>query len=225
MRLLDWIRARRNTTGRVGFVGSGLRSSAAVAIAAVVAGAGASSAQDLDPWDTPEPERTRSYDRSADTGSDRERRPLSTRFGIGFTADPDTFLMGLEVDYHVLRAVSVGAQIHVGVDDDQSLLSPVLYGRYHLFGGDFDVNDTVDKLSAYGHVGLGFNYQDFDGRPRPRRDDDDLQFLWNTGVGLEYAINEDVSVNSQMLLNFVPNGLFGDHSYFSWEIVGVRYRF
>ena len=188
-----------------------------------VQGAGA---QDLDPWDTPEPERRRSYDRGASSIGDlREERPLSARFGIGFTADPDTFLMGLEVDYHVMRSVSIGTQLHLGVDDDQSLVAPVAYGRYHLFLSDFGLGEMFDPVSGYGHVGLGINYQDFDGSRRPRRDDDELEFMWNTGLGVEYALNDEVSINSQMMLNFMPDGVFGDHSYFSWEIVGVRYRF
>ena len=185
-------------------------------------------AQDLDPWDTPEPERRRSYDRGATTGGDlREERPLSARFGMGFTADPSTFLMGLEVDYHLMRAFSVGTQLHLGFDEDHSLVAPVAFGRYHLYGSDFEFGEFVDRMNAYGHVGLGINYQDFDGstRRRPRRDDDDLEFMWNTGVGVEYVLNDEVSINSQMMLNFIPDGLFGDHSYFSWEIVGVRYRF
>ena len=60
--------------------------------------------------------------------------------------------------------------------------------------------------------------------------DDDTAFLLSPGFGVDFRINEHVSVGSQMLFNIIPTGIhddtpIDDQFYYSWEVIGLRYRF
>src|SRR5688572_29421934 len=56
--------------------------------------------------------------------------PFSLRAGIGCTSSPTTFLMGFEGDYEVAEQFSLGVHVQLGLDDDDTIVSPVAYGRY-----------------------------------------------------------------------------------------------
>ena len=60
--------------------------------------------------------------------------------------------------------------------------------------------------------------------------DDDTQFLLSPGFGVDFRINEHLSVGSQMLFNIIPAAIhdhtrIDDQFYYSWEVVGLRLRF
>ena len=78
------------------------------------------------------------------------------------------------------------------------------------------------------HLGIGFSWWDAD--VYKGVDDDDTQFLLSPGFGVDFRINETVSVGSQMLFNVIPGAIHDDKPiddtfYYSWEVIGLRFRF
>ena len=146
-----------------------------------------------------------------------EGGPFSVQAGLGFTADPDAFLLEFEGNYRLGDGLSVGPLLQLGLDDDFTLVSPSGYVRY-----TFDLSHVtapeLRRLQPYVQGGLGFTYIDDD-------DDDDIGFLISFGFGADYPITDSVSLGSRMLFNFLPDDVVDENFYFSWQVVGVRYRF
>jgi hypothetical protein len=140
------------------------------------------------------------------------------RTGIGFTASPETFLMNFDGEYRFASNVAVGAAMQIGVKSGLTIVSPVAYARY-IFSLDGASSETVRRLEPYVQTGLGLSYWNRDsGR-------DDTEFLLNFGGGLDYRVSDSVSLGTRMLFNFLPNKIFGDTFYYTWEMVSFRYRF
>ncbi len=151
--------------------------------------------------------------------------PFSVQAGLGFTADPDAFLLNFEGDYRLGDALSAGAMLHLGLDGDFTIVSPAAYVRY-----SFDLsemNTGLRDLTPFVQGGLGFTYIDIDlpSFAPPGIDDDDIGFMFNFGFGAEYAFTDQISVSSKMLFNILPTEVFNDNFYYSWEIAAFRYRF
>ena len=51
------------------------------------------------------------------------RSVWSARSAIGFTADPDAFLMSFEGDYRFSQSTSLGLLLFLGVEDDMNLVA------------------------------------------------------------------------------------------------------
>jgi opacity protein-like surface antigen len=129
--------------------------------------------------------------------------PFSVQAGLGFTADPEAFLLNFEGDYHF------------------TIVSPAAYVRY-----SFDLsemNTGLRDLTPFVQGGLGFTYIDID--LPPGIDDDDIGFMFNFGFGAEYAFTDHISVSSKMLFNILPVEVFNNNFYYSWEVAAFRYRF
>ena len=151
--------------------------------------------------------------------------PFAVQAGLGFTADPDAFLLNFEGDYRLGDALSVGAMLHLGLDGDFTIVSPAAYVRY-----SFDLsemNTGLRDLTPFVQGGLGFTYIDIDlpSFAPPGIDDDDIGFMFNFGFGAEYALTDQISVSSKMLFNILPTEVFDDNFYYSWEVAALRYRF
>lgn len=159
---------------------------------------------------------------SGQTASRDEPGPFSVRTGLGFAIDPDSFLLAFEGDYAITHHISAGVLVELGLDDDLIFVSPVAYGRYRFDLSDFTDEESVHKLFPFLHGGVGLTHWDVDDRPG---DDDDTEFLMNFGFGVEYEVAEEVSVVSQMLFNIVPDKVFDERFYYSWEVLSVRYKF
>ncbi len=147
--------------------------------------------------------------------------PFAVQAGLGFTADPDAFLMNFEADFRVNDAFSVGAMLHLGLDDDVKFVYSAAYARY-----SFDLsglNADLAKLTPFVQGGLGFTHIEKD--VPGGGDDDDLGFLINFGVGVEYPLTDRFSIASKMLFNILPADVLDENFYYSWEIAALRYRF
>src|SRR5262245_7183103 len=116
---------------------------------------------------------------------------FSLKPGIGFTAGPDTLLLGFEGDYRIADPVSVGLLTEVGIDDDITIVSPQLFARYWPNLGEL-IDPDVAFIEPYVHLGIGFTWWDAD--VYKGVDDDDTQFLLSPGFGVDFRINETVSV-------------------------------
>ncbi len=147
--------------------------------------------------------------------------PFSVQAGLGFTDDPDAFLLEFEGNYRLGDGLSVGTLLQLGLDDDFTLVSPLGYVRY-----TFDLSHAtapdLRRLKPYVQGGMGFTYIDID---VPRRDDDDIGFLMSFGFGADYPITDSVSLGSRMLFNFLPDDVVDENFYFSWQVAGIRFRF
>jgi opacity protein-like surface antigen len=151
----------------------------------------------------------------------------SVQTGLGFMADPDAFLMGFEGDYRLPHGFSVGAELQLGIDDDFTVVSPTARARYSFDLRRVSSNEAVHRLRPFLQTGVGFTYIKIDvpNVPGVNIDDDDIGFLWNAGFGAEYLLNRSWSVGSKMLFNVLPDEVFGESFYYSWEVASLRYRF
>jgi opacity protein-like surface antigen len=157
----------------------------------------------------------------------RDEGTFSLKPGLGFTAGPTTLLLGFEGRLSGHGAVSVGLLTEVGLDDDVTIVSPQLFARYWPDLGEM-IDPDVAFIEPYLHLGVGFSWWDAD--VYKHVDDDDTQFLLSPGFGVDFRINEQLSVGTQMLFNVIPAGIhddtpIDDQFYWSWQVVGLRLRF
>jgi hypothetical protein len=142
----------------------------------------------------------------------------TVRAGIGFTADPTTFLMGLKGGFYAMPRFAIGAQLQIGVSDDDVIVAPTFNVEYL-----FDLPaEELDRLKPFVEGGLGFAYIHED-----RRDhrDDEAGFLINFGFGLDYYVTDTIALGTSMLFNFLPDEVHDEHFFFSWQVIGARFDF
>ncbi len=146
----------------------------------------------------------------------------SVRFGIGFTADPETFLLAAGVPVELTRRHVLTPLIELGVDDDDALLSGSINYEYHfdLSGGSDDPD--LWRLHPYLQAGAGFTYIHKD---RDGGDDDEAGLLIRTGFGLEYELSDGFLMGSGMAFNVLPFEVSDENFFFSWQLLTMRFRF
>ena len=159
----------------------------------------------------------------AAAAADEVDTPISIEAGLGFTADPDSFLLGIALPWELSHEVSVGPLVQLGFDDDYTLVLPSINARYSF---DLSTNDHAElrRLRPHVDLGVGFAYAKLDDVPS-FVDDDDIEFMMNFGVGAEYRISRAWSLGSRMRINVMPGDLFGEDLIYSWEVAGFRFRF
>jgi opacity protein-like surface antigen len=160
---------------------------------------------------------------TSDSSGSSDSGRFSVQTGVGFYADDDWdgFLWSADGLYHFDRHWSIGLEMHVGVEDDLTIFSMPVYGRYDSPGLPVE-NKTLAKLRAFAKTGIGFTYAEIDTRGR---DDDDTGFLYMIGGGIAFPFNDHFSIESALQFNVTTNDYFDDDFYFSWQLVGLRYRF
>ncbi|MEZ4331161.1 MAG: hypothetical protein R3F35_05390 [Myxococcota bacterium] len=156
--------------------------------------------------------RSSSYGRSAAAG-------WSLQAGVGFTADPDTFLMNFEAPYSFNPWISAGPAMQVGVEDHHTIVAPS--GNVRITIPDLP-GRSLDRLHPYAFTGIGFAYIEKD---RGRNDGDGVGLLIPFGVGVEYQVSEKVFLGSQMMFNFLPKETKNEGFFFSWQMAGLRFAF
>lgn len=141
---------------------------------------------------------------------------FSVGTGIGFAADfgiQTGFNWQLDAQYRVTDDVSVGGWMQVVPLTGVTLFSMEGDARYH-----FDVlrsnnNAVLSKVTPYAGLGMGFAHAGGAAG---------TAFLFSFIGGLEYDVNDHVAITSDMRLNLTS---FNDVFYFSWQVIGARYRF
>jgi hypothetical protein len=157
----------------------------------------------------------------------RDEGTFSLKPGIGFTSSPTTLLLGFEGDYRVIEPVSIGLLTEVGIDDDLTIVSPQVFARYWPDLGEM-IDPDIAFIEPYLHLGVGFSWWDAD--VYKGVNDDDTQFLLSPGFGVDFRINKNLAVGTQMLFNVIPAGIhdhtpIDDQFYYSWQVIGLRLRF
>ena len=143
----------------------------------------------------------------------------SMRSGLGFTADPTTFLLNFEVPYALDAWFAIGPMLQIGLAKDDTLVIPTLNMTLKipdLPGRDFD------RVHPFAFAGIGFAYIEREVRNEHR---DGAGFLITTGLGVEYQVSERVYLGSQMMFNYLPKETEGDHFIYSWQLGGIRFVF
>jgi len=146
---------------------------------------------------------------------------FSLEGGIGFTAGPGGFLIGLTAPYAIDQNFSLGPRLELGVADGTVVVAPSLNARYGFDMTGFD-DDFLRRLRPYLQGGVGMAYIQHE---HGQKDDDGVGGLIDLGFGLEYPVSSRVSIGSGMLFHIVPGSPAGETFYFSWQMVSARLRF
>ena len=155
-----------------------------------------------------------------DAAESSPRTPWSLRGGVGFTLDPDSFLMSVEADYAVNEHVRVGPLLQFGIEEDTTILAPSVNVQYV-----FDLSELSEELTSlkpFVQGGVGFAYIHKDRKPRK---EDDVGFMFNFGFGFEYELTEKFALGNNVLFNILPTEVADEDFFFSWQFVTARFSF
>jgi opacity protein-like surface antigen len=150
---------------------------------------------------------------------DDDRVRIAVGGSLGFTEGPDGVQLGLDVPISINRNLSVGPWVAVSLASQFIMVGATANVRYH-----FDVFESrkLNKLRPFLQGGVGLNYLDPDTNVSGVESTD---FLMNMGLGLDYELNDHVSIGSDLLFNLVPQRGAGNTFYWSWQFIGARYKF
>ena len=149
-----------------------------------------------------------------------EERPFSVQGGMGFTADPSGFMIGMEGDYRFHADWSFAPRLRISFDDDILLVAGTGNLRYWFDLTDFGAESP--DFTPFLQAGIGGTYIEDDDR---RGDDDDSGFLLSLGGGVEARLTDELSLTSTMEFNIHPDDVLDENFFFSWEIAALRVRF
>jgi hypothetical protein len=143
-------------------------------------------------------------------------------FGAGITRSPDAHLLAASADFPLAELFTWGPAVHVGVDDDRTLVAPMVQ-----FKRFFPIDSTKEFASrllpfAQAAAGVAFLEADPDG-PGPEADDEGL--LIGIGGGIRYAFNDRISIGTQVQFNFLPGDVLDEDMYTTWEIAQLVLTF
>jgi len=141
------------------------------------------------------------------------------RAGFGTTLDPGSALLALGLQYAPTDHFALAPEVHLGVEDDLFLVAPTLSLK-NTFHPPLEV---LRGWLAHVEGGAGFAYLDRDGAGGG--DDDDTAFLLTAGAGLEWPLEEDVTLVSNFRGWWAPGGILGEHTWFTWEVLGLKFYF
>jgi hypothetical protein len=151
-------------------------------------------------------------------GGESMTNRIGARAGVGFTADPGSFLTSILADFRVLPTLSVGPLMQFGISGNTFLIAPTLNVQYTL---PVTVNGA-EQLKPFAQGGMGLVYIEKD-LPGPNAYDTD--FLINFGLGADYWLNNRMAVGSNFLFNFVPGKVLDEAFFLSWQFLTFRYNF
>ena len=131
---------------------------------------------------------------------------------LGNTPDGTAFATNIHADYFLNRQISVGPLAQLAVTGDLFQFGLSGQGKYWL---DLPGLDARLKMNLQG--GLGFLYADLH--------KSDTSFLIPIGVGLDYALNQQMNLTSTFLLNFtdVNTGRGTDTNVMPGLTFGIRF--
>ena len=131
---------------------------------------------------------------------------------LGNTPDGTAFATNVHADYFLNRQISVGPLAQLAVTGDLFQFGLSGQGKYWL---DLPGLDKRLKMNLQG--GLGFLHADLH--------TSDTSFLIPIGVGLDYTLNQHLSLTSTFLLNFtdVNTGRGTDANVMPGLTFGVRF--
>jgi hypothetical protein len=131
---------------------------------------------------------------------------------LGYTPDGTAFATNIHADYFLNRQLSVGPLAQFAVTGDLFQFGLSGQGKYWL-----DLPGVDKRLKANLQGGLGFLHADLHRS--------DTSFLIPIGVGLDFALNQHMSLFSTFLINFtdIDVGRRADATVMPGLTFGVRF--
>ena len=158
------------------------------------------------------PAHTQAADRARAAGD------FDVAAGVGFTGSPGTFLLGGQADYYLDENYAIGGLLQLGLSGDDTLFAPSVNVK-RIFGlepiGEYE-------WRPFAQAGVGITYLDKD---VPGGSVDDTGLLLNVGGGAEIFISDDLTLRSTLMINFMPDKVLGEKSFFSWQIIQFQFQF
>jgi opacity protein-like surface antigen len=155
----------------------------------------------------------------------RESNQISVAGGVGFLESIDTtgggaqFLLQFDGLYHFTRNFAAGVTLQAGPSSRSSTVAMSFDARY-FFAREND--EGLGRLVPYVGAGIGFRSYTDDTSRSPFVIPGSTDFLFSPTIGLEYDLTDHLSLTSDMRFN-VTSGF--DNFYYSWQLLGVRFRF
>jgi len=151
--------------------------------------------------------------------SPQHESSFSVRGSLGMTASPETFNMTLEIPWSADELVSVGPLFQLGFSDDNVLFASTLQAYLTP-----QLDGSLEDWSPYAHMGMGLVYLEDDNRAFGR-DEEDVDFLFTMGTGVEYALSDSFHMGTGFLFDIIPAGAVGNRFVFGWQILTFRHEF
>jgi hypothetical protein len=139
---------------------------------------------------------------------------------MGFTIDPNDFLLSFELPYRFDQYVSVGPLFQIGLGDDRYLVAPSI--NLTITIPDLP-GQNLDRFRPNFFTGVGFAV--IKKAHTPSYDDREAAFLINAGFGVDYVVSQRVSVGSRMILNFLPGRALSNKFFYTWEVASIKLAF
>jgi len=139
------------------------------------------------------------------------------RLGLGFTSNPDTFLLGATGDRQMSEKVSIGPLILFGGNDKNTIFVGAFQARRM-----FDIRNEGDKLAdikPFLQGGAGVAYID-----KPNRSGD-TGFALSVGGGFDIPLDETSWFGSNILFNIMPGKVADEGMMFSWQVLTFTFTF
>ena len=146
--------------------------------------------------------------------------PIAHAFNSGQTG----FEWQLDVMYRITKAIAVGAWMQVVPVDQFVGFSLTGEARYH-FNFLQSRKGFLGKLTPYVGGGIGLYHV---GGPNGNASYDGL--LFSFPVGIEFDLTDRIALTNEMRFNFMaaankPAIGRSDTFYYSWQMIGARFRF
>jgi hypothetical protein len=139
----------------------------------------------------------------------------SVRGGVGFTVDPGSFLMGVEVPFAISENIALGPSFQAGVDDDTTFLAPTWVIEFRLPMGQ-------NPFLPFAQLGAGAAYLK---KERRGRDRDDWGFLADLSIGGDFWVTDDFAIGTKATFHLMPDDVAGENFLFSWQVLNGRFSF
>ena len=144
--------------------------------------------------------------------------PIAHAFNSGQTG----FEWQLDVMYRITKAIAVGAWMQVVPVNNFVGFSLTGEARYH-FNFLQSRKGFLGKLTPYVGGGIGLYHV---GGPNGNLSYDGL--LFSFPVGIEFDLTDRIALTNEMRFNFMAaanKGPLSDTFYYSWQMLGARFRF
>ena len=145
---------------------------------------------------------------------------LSVSTGLGFASSigednfaTSGFLWQVDAEYFLTESIAAAVYMQVIPVDGATLFNFAVDGRYHF-------KPVADKIRPYVGFGFGVAHAGFD-----FTDFSVNGALFAFAVGGEYDLTERLALTSDMRFNFVAGDSYTDSFFFTWQMIGARFRF
>ena len=146
---------------------------------------------------------------------DRAHRFIG-KVGIGFTTSPELLLLAAEVDWFITEHIAIGPLVQAGLPEDPFIIASTINVK-----ALFDI-PPMPRLKPFvqGGIGGAYLYEEIGDCCQ-----EGSGLLLNAGGGFEVFLSGTFALGSEVLFNFMPQGVIGEHFFFSWQVVTLSLMF